>query len=510
MFRLLPWALLCLPYSGVAAQPGIGQNGVVNRASQIPTTLPGGSIARGAAFTIRGVRFGSAAAVSMRAGNATLPARVLAVQPEQIEALMPVAAPLGPASLVVTAGGSSSKPFSIEVTASNPGIFSQNKSGWGPGQIENIDPAGKRTLNSTANPAVPGQAVAMRITGLGKATPAIVVVGSRTVNAGLPRIAGEPGEQEVSFTIPADSPAGCYVPVYLEASPKRASNVVTITIQSKTNRPSHCDPGPVPMLDAKRIGLIEITRSNSYKKGGNTGAGEVVATFTVREPGLSLSPLLLLPPAGTCTAYTSSLQATASAPITASNALSWVFGSDGLAAGSQLTLERDKRRWFIPWDRDAVGLYRLRVPPRTLHPGKFVLSGPGGIDVGPFRISVDAPAPFEWTDREKMEVVARSQALALHWRGQASGRWTIVLATNVDQVTTAIGTCLCSAPLNATHFEIPAALLANIPPSYDTPGPPNNQVFVVSLPKATPISMPGIGAGALVTMYANARIVQYH
>ena len=482
---------------------------MVNQASQIPTTLAGGSIAHGATFTIRGVHFGSAATVSVRNGKVTTPVRVLAVQPEKIEALMPDTAPPGPSTLVVTAGGASSKPFSMEVAASNPGIFSQNKYGWGPGQIENIDPNGKRTLNSTTRTATPGQRVAMRITGLGKGSAATVVVGNRTA-AGVARPATQTGEQEISFAIPSDAPSGCYVPVYLLAAPTRASNVVTMTIQSAANRSAKCDAGPVPSLEAKRVAMVVVTRTNWFKHGASINKGEMMATFAVRDPDLSLSPLLLLPPPGTCTAYTSTLQSTKSSPITISDSLFGEIGSEGLAAGSQVVLGRDTRRTIIPWDRNAVGYYHGKVPPRLLNPGKFFLSGPGGLDVSAFRVTAEAPVPFEWTDREKIEVVARSRGLPLHWTGKTTGHSMILLATNVDQVSTAIGTCLCIAPLNATHFEIPAVMLANIPASYDAPGTPYDQVFIASLPKATPLSIAGIGAGALFTMFSNGRGVQFH
>jgi uncharacterized protein (TIGR03437 family) len=509
-WALLCWALLCCPSLSIFAQPGIGQNGVVNQASLIPTTLAGGSIAHGAAFTIRGVHFGSAAAVSVRNGKVTTPIRVLAVQPEKIEALMPDTAPLGPSTLVVTAGGASSKPFSMEVSASNPGIFSQNKNGWGPGQIENIDSNGKRTINSTTHPATPGQRVAMKITGLGKGSAAMVVVGNRTAS-GVARPAAQTGEQEISFAIPPDAPPGCYVPLYLLATPTRASNVVTITIQSAANRSARCDSGPIPSLEAKRVAMVVVTRTNWFKEGVTTNKGELMATFAVRDLDFSLSPLLLLPPPGTCTAYTATLESTKSPPITISDSLFGEIGNEGLAAGTQLVLGRDTRRKIVPWDGNAVGYYHGRVPPRLLNPGKFFLSGPGGIDVSAFRVTAEAPVPFEWTDREKSEVIARDRGLPLHWRGKTSGHSMILLATNVDQITTAIGTCLCTAPLNATHFEIPAAMLANIPASYDTPGTPYDQVFISSLPaKATPLSISGIGAGALFTIFSNGRGVQFH
>ena len=42
-----------------AQPPAISQNGVMNAAAHTPTVLPGGAIARGARFLIRGVRLGA-------------------------------------------------------------------------------------------------------------------------------------------------------------------------------------------------------------------------------------------------------------------------------------------------------------------------------------------------------------------------------------------------------------------------------------------------------------------
>src|SRR5271165_663604 len=86
--RHLCWVLL---YGALRlpAQPAIGQNGVVNRASQIPTSLRGGAIARGASFTIYGVRFEKPATVFLQNGKTTKPIQVLSAVPQKIEAIMP-------------------------------------------------------------------------------------------------------------------------------------------------------------------------------------------------------------------------------------------------------------------------------------------------------------------------------------------------------------------------------------------------------------------------------------
>lgn len=497
-------------------QPSIGQNGVVNRASQIPPTLASGSLSRGAAFTIHGVHFGSAAAVSLRKGNASTRVRVLAASAEKIEAVLPEDSPIGPGVLIVSTGGSESKPFPVQISASNPGIFSVNQRGWGPGKIENLDSLGKRAANSTSNPAHPGQRVAMRITGLGKDSGASLVIGNRTVKPDIPRPLAAPGEQEVSFLIPPGVSSGCYVPVYFLPSPGRTSNIVTMAIHSGAGS---CDSGPIPLLDKQRVGVAVFTRSNLLNGAISTTVDEVIAVFSSKSEGPALSPLLLLPPPGTCTAYMSSFQAETIMPDSLASALIVEVGGEGLAAGSQLVAIQGKNRRVIPGDRGTDGYYRARLgsyraKPRRLflEPGRFVFSGTGGIDVGAFRVSVESPTAFEWTDRAATNTVDRNHALPLSWHGQASDHITVVLATNVDQITTAIGTCLCTAPLNATHFEIPAALLANIPASAAVSGIPYDQLFVASLParSAERLQAPGIASGAVLTIFANGRFVKYH
>jgi len=489
---------------------------VVNQASQIPPTLASGSLARGAAFTIRGVHLGPDPVVWLRKGGSPTRVRVLAASALKIEAVLPETAPLGAALLVVSSGGLESKPFPVQIVASNPGIFSVNQRGWGPGRIENLDSLGMRTLNSTSNPARPGQRVAMRITGLGKDTGATLVVGDRALPAGLLRPLPAPGEQEVSFLVPQRVPSGCYVPVYFRASTGRPSNVVTMAIHSGTG---NCETGPLPLLDQQRVGVAVFTRSNMLDGAISRMEDEVIAVFAAKNKGPVLSPLMLLPPPGTCTFYTSSFQAETIRPDSLASALIAELGGDGLAAGAELSAVQGKNHQVIPGEGGTAGYYRARLgsyrnKPKKLflEPGRFVFSGQGGTDVGAFSVSVESPAPFEWVNRGQIFVVDRNRALPLTWRKQASGQRTIILATNVDQVTTAIGTCLCTAPPGATRFEIPAGLLENIPASSAVSGVPYDQLFVASLPAggAERLQAPGIASGSVLTIFASGRFVKYH
>src|SRR5579871_757738 len=118
--------------------PWIAQNGVVNSASRIPSTLPGGAIARGALFTIFGVRFGTVehTRVAIDFGGVKVAAQVNRSTPQQIDARMPDSVRLGAAAVVVTVDGRASAAFPITIVAANPGIFSLNGLGWGPARKE--------------------------------------------------------------------------------------------------------------------------------------------------------------------------------------------------------------------------------------------------------------------------------------------------------------------------------------------------------------------------------------
>jgi uncharacterized protein (TIGR03437 family) len=494
----------------VAQPPAISQNGVVNAASRIPPTLAGGALARGSQFTIYGVRFGASertARVTLRHGQSTIAASIISVRPKRIDAWLPDSIPSGPAVLTVKVNGQSSTEFKVEVVDSNPGLFSRNGEGWGPAAIRNAED----------RPLHPGQRVTLLGTGFAAGRNITVVVGNRTAAAGAPRAMAR-GQQGISFTIPADAPVGCYVPVYVLAAAKRASNVVTVPIRADEGP---CDPGPLPLLSAERIGVTLLARSRMRARTTNidTTSDEALITFAAKSDQPVLFPLLLLPPAGTCTAYTSSFQAETILPNSISAAIVAEVGGRGLKAGTSMTLTNAGGvSRAIPQDGGAAGYYRAQLGstgrrgrPLLLQPGEVMLVGPGGADVGPFTWKARTSEPFEWTDREEISVVDRSRPLTLHWSGVGADRIVLVLATNVDQISTAIGTTLCAVRGAAGQFTIPPSMLANIPASKDLPGVPFDQLFVVSIAAkaATAMQAPGLTEGAVLSLYAIGRMVEY-
>jgi len=501
-----------------AQSPGIGQNGVFNAASHIAPSLAGGPLAPGALVTIEGVRLGSSkqsTSAALLKDGVRIPLETIAVRSAQLDVLIPASAPIGQASLVVTVNGETSNPFSVELASSNPGIFSRNGLGWGAGRVENRD-----SPNSAANPARPGQIARLHVTGLGNATHTAVIVGNQSVRGEIARPTAQPGEQEISFRIPAGVSQGCNVPVSLRITPLRVSNVVTMAIRAGNGA---CEPGPIPPVTFnQRVAIVILSRTRIKSRSGGVDPiyDEALGAFVALNEESKPSPLMLLPPAGTCTAYTSSFQSTTVMPNSFSSAFIAELGGIGLDAGPNLAVGPDT----MPRNPNAPGFYtRLgnndrHSGPRTarillpfLDPGEYMLQGTGGKDVGPFAIRLPGPQPFEWTDRDRTNTVTRSQGLSVHWKGVAVNRLVVILATNVDQISTAIGTALCTARADAGQFAIPASMLANLPPSKNIPGIPYDRVMVASLPAktASPITTGGLNGGAVFSVFADSRIVEF-
>src|SRR5581483_9754883 len=91
----------------------------------------------------------------------------------------------------------------------------------------------------------------------------------------------------------------------------------------------------------------------------------------------------------------------------------------------------------------------------------------GGRQVGDFNAPFHVGAPFEWPEREQIRVVDRKRGVTLHWRDPNRDDLMVILAMNQDEITTAIGMCLCTVSASQGQFTIPPAMLGNIPASID-------------------------------------------
>jgi uncharacterized protein (TIGR03437 family) len=495
-----------------AQPPAIGQNGVVNQASQIAPTLPGGILARGARIEIRGVRMANAA-VALSSGGARIPLTVISASTKLIEAWIPPDAPLGLANVTVTAAGNASAPFPVEIAASNPGLFSRNGEGWGLGRIDNLDASGRRSENARANAARPGQRAIVHVTGLGAVTSIRASVGGR-LSIATARKTDRPGEEELMFAIPGDAPADCNAPVYVLAAAKRASNVVTMAIDPKGRCENRFLSASLPARLLLAVFSRTVMNESIYD--------EAVASFANVAADARPSPLMLLPPPGTCAAYSGSFQSSTMLPDSTSAALVSELGGTGLDAGGALNVTGAGGSRAIPGNPSAPGFFRARLGGREvrfgpralapfLDPGEYRLTVTGGRDVAAFTAQFTGPSPLEWTNRDKIDAVDRARELVLEWRGAAADRLVIAYATNIDQISTATGTVLCTALPAAGRLTMPAELLANLPASRkEAGGVPYNRLFLGTVPaKPQRVGTAGLDGGAIVGLYTVGRLVDF-
>jgi uncharacterized protein (TIGR03437 family) len=159
--------------------PIIGDGGIVNAASGAPVIAPGAFIAiyganmGGAVTTASKVPFPtSLGTTQVFLGGQSLPLFFTSAQ--QIDAIVPYdIAANSSQQLIVQTGDALSQPEPVTVAAAQPGVFTQNQSGSGPGAILGQKPGGVAKLNTAANPASAGDALLIFCTGLGTVTPPV-------------------------------------------------------------------------------------------------------------------------------------------------------------------------------------------------------------------------------------------------------------------------------------------------------------------------------------------------
>jgi hypothetical protein len=455
--------------------------------------------------------------VVLRRGSTSRRAQILSADPLAIEAIVPSDAPLGVVEILVERGSEVSAPFPAEILAANPGLYSRNGYGWGPGRIQNLRE--NKGDNSTTRPAAPLEPVAILATGLGRAAPG-VFVGSKPARVLRIEPSTESGNEVMVVEIPRTAPEGCFVPVYVRRPEADAapSNMVTVSIRRGGGACRMPPEFPVPVLDSRTTGMIVVSRASGLSENGigKWIDDDAIAAFVSTHGTTPNAPLLLTPPVGTCTAYTGSSQSAFQMPLTISDGLLADLGGNGLDAGLALTVASGGTMRVIPRTPGAPGFYRAplgasdsRRRPLFLNGASVTLRSPGGHDVGPFVFSLPVAPPFAWTNRDALTSVDRRRPLTLTWTSPGPAGIRLIVAMNVDPLSTARAMCYCLAKAQPGAFSIPSDFLANFPASSDTPGQPLNQLMIAAPTMHAPAGAPGLERLQAMSLFANIRIVRY-
>ena len=534
-------------------QPLITPRGIVNAASLIAPGLPGGAVARGSLFSLFGQRVGPATGVGAAAfplqaslagvsikvtqGATSVDAIPVFVNATQINAIMPSNAPLGLSSMVVTVNNVRSFAYPVQIVNSSPGIFAVNSAGLGPGVFQNFNAPDDQPVNSLMNSAKPGQAITMWATGLGPVNYAdniapspgdlptqveIFVGGKLAPKLYSGRAPCCSSTDQIVFQVPQDAPTGCWVPVMVRTEGKMSSNVATMAISSEGGACS--EPGNAlanQLLNSGKIGVLGFMRVNEVHNMRRIRLDATLdfSSFSFRQEAgspFAFNPLMALPPAGSCTVYSGTLDR-----FRGVNALFTDPIGKYLDGGSGFSLIAPKGSRSIqvpktsPFLISGLGMNFPDYPMPTkqillIDPGNYSFSSLGGADVGQVRTTFSVTQGLTWTNREQIANVNRAQGLTVNWTGAPAGQLIMILGHGTDLPTNSKAMFVCTAaPAAAGSFTVPPPILGALPVSRI--GLTTGLVYVGSAPISTPPSFTatGLDFGAVMTLQLNAKDVRF-
>jgi uncharacterized protein (TIGR03437 family) len=496
---------LITPLAG-QSPPYLFYRGVYNAASFTPPGLPGAAIAQGSIFTLFGRNLGPATpATATFPLNPTLagtglevclasvcqPVFPLFVSASQINALLPSNAPTGRVTLRARVNGVNSNWLTIDTVPASPGLFSINAAGFGPGIVQNFTSPTDAPINSLGNVAEPGQTLVLYGTGLGPiSTPdnqpapagnvgtVEVLLGAQVLTpAYAGRTPGFAGLDQVNFTIPANAPAGCYVPLRIRSNRAVTSNTVTIAIGSR--RGQRCadahNPLSAPISLGQRIAAVLPQRwFNDVDVDPfapfNFSQEWLMARIGQPAPNdFAFSPFSL-PPPGACGAYTQSgnlLKGDLRFPVIPDSTSALRLRLSGARI---FELDSTPADIFSHVANLTYGLTSLVQHFFTTPTAALAAPGLEG--------QLPAPAPLTLLNPNSLRALSRQQTLTLNWSGATPSDQPVIALAAYDEAHNATALLACLALPGQNTFQIPAALLQTLP---HTPRASSNYFAILAL-----------------------------
>lgn len=542
------FAFGCFASALAVAQPLLHYRGIVNSASRMPAGLPGGTIARGALFSMAGTAIGPAnspdpsdppattlgsVSITITQGTTTVNAIPVMVSPTRVDAIMPPNVPLGLVSVRLTYNNARSNPVTLQVVATQFGIFTYNNVGVGPANAQIVADDGTATDLTQQSPAAPGQNVAITGTGLGGLGTADVTVSvggvtATILTAGPLRTAGNAGRDQILLTIPADAPLGCWTPVYIKTK-TAVSNVATLAISSDGSACTEPNNAlAAALVNGGNQGIFAAARFNVRHDAGVLTPRDSITDlfgayqFQQQAGPYNFNPVYSFPPAGSCTVYGTTadfygvhdLMSTELAKLVGgilpSGYIQTLYSPPGVDSppssaldAGDISLTGDKGTVTTiksPYPGGSAVQLGGSIPSLPLSNRTFLDSGgmtvnlAGGPDIT--AASADSPVPqsFLWSNRDQTLNIVRSKGLTLNWTGGPPEASVILLGGNVDVPTNSSAAFLCVVPPGTKTFTVPAESLANIPVSRQRAIQSLGAVYVIQMNLTSPA---GVGASGL-------------
>jgi uncharacterized protein (TIGR03437 family) len=447
--------------------------------------------------------------VQVTVNGTALAAPIVATSANQVTAIMPSAIPAGSGSLMVSFNGQTSQAAAVQVAPALFGTYTLNGKGSGPAQA--ADANGKPI--TLANAARPGETVTLVGTGLGAisaddvsqpsmhdiSSSVTLYLGPEQVQAQYAGRAGSaPGQDQITFTVPADAIQGCYVPVAVVVN-NISSNFASIAVSadgSSCSDANGLDSSQVQQIAAAggNLNLASITLARTASSGGVTtdSATGAFGTYTPSQLASWLGPSASAS-SGSCLVF---------AFTGRSPAITDPTQPQSLDAGAALTISGvNGNKQLNPPSGGAPGLYAAQSSSVNggalfLDPGSYTVNGPGGAAVGAFQVQVNTKAPVTWSAGGGLNPVSRSQGLTVTWTGgDPNGSVYIKGNAVVSQATFSAGAMFaCTAPASAGTFTVPPAVTLALPPSS------SGGLMVTSVSPPVSFTAPGIDIGVAMTL----------
>ncbi len=474
---------------------------VQNAATNIPSGLPNGALARGALFVVKGANLGPATfiqaaafplpktiggtSITVTVGSTTVDCIMFYSLAGQVSAILPSNTPTGTGTLKLSYNGQSAT-FQIKVVQNNIGIYTVSQSGSGDAiAFLNAD----SQLITPMHAANAGDVLVFWGTGLGpvnfdETQPAVqsdmsnvplhVYIGGQEA---VINFRGRNGccssADSIYVTVPAGV-VGCAVSVVMQIG-NMVSNGTSVAVGQNGRTCTPVNPQvPVGFTGTYKAGGISLSRTVETFAGI---LGQPATTTKVDSGAATFEKITYTsaPPTG------SQLDVNSYGSCSVSNYQQGKTPPPAnggtvtpLDAGPSISINGPGSFGTKLLQKSTAGSFifyggQFDQTATTLTPGAYTITGPGGTDVGSFTANYALPSIFTWTDQSSITTVNRANGVTVHWTGgNPSGYVTISgLSTYYGgtAATTVVASFTCNARVSDGSFTVSPAVLLALPPS---------------------------------------------
>jgi uncharacterized protein (TIGR03437 family) len=407
----------------------------------------------------------------------------------KIDAMLPSRTPEGTGTVTITYNGRAGAPAPITVVRRNWQNYTLPENGSGPGIVTNTsfqvftptaaaNPGEAAILwGSGAGPVTADDTTAPRPGNLDTTDVSVIVGGQNAQIIGLSRSSAFAGLDQLAFFVP-NNVTGCYVSVFVRIG-TIYSNSFTMPIAARgrtcsdPNGFSESDLNKLTAQGFLRVGSLDLTRSissfsvpglGSFDSTTDSGSGLFyrydAATFS-RSRGTGDVSL------GSCQVFY--FRGDAGEPVDPYRTVYLNAGPainiSGPNGAKQMTRKSDGT-----YSADLGGGTAFpggpAPAPLYLSAGNYTMNnGSGGSDVGSFTVQMAIPTPLNWTNRSSITTITRSSGQTVTWTGGDPTGFVTIFGFSSRENPTVGAVFICTAPVSAGQFTVPASVLMQLPAS---------------------------------------------